>query len=137
MLVHICLRKAEHRAVKINIFPCRQFKIKAGAKLNQRRYNAPCHDRALCRCKYSGNDLKQGRFARAVQTDDTENVAFFNVQTDIIECNKVLKHELALYELQKIFLKALKPFLAHVEMHFYIFKFNRIIVGHRYSSVTC
>src|SRR5215469_11610087 len=80
---------AEDRAIQVDILAPGQFRMKAGADLQQ-ACDAPINcDPAFRRLGYAGEDLEESAFASAVSADYAQHLTALYLEADILERPKL------------------------------------------------
>src|SRR5262249_40739246 len=84
-LGHFAAAHSQNGAIEKDIFPPREFGLKAGAHLDQAA-DAP-HDPHLSKRRLDdpAQNLEKRAFARAVMADDAHDIAAWNVEIDVFQ----------------------------------------------------
>jgi len=83
--VDVGLGHAEDRAVEVDVFPPREFRMKACPHFKQARHVAAHLYNSFCGSRYLGKDLEERRFACAVAADDAQALALLDFEVDVLE----------------------------------------------------
>ena len=75
LLIHLCLAKAHHGAVHIDIFNTGIVLVKAGAQLQKSADAAPAFHLSRGGTKYPGNNLQHGGLAGTVGADNPHRLS--------------------------------------------------------------
>src|SRR5258707_3564777 len=84
-LVDLTRGQAQNRAVQIDVVASAEFRIKAGAELEQRRNTSGHRDRARGWQQNAGDHLQQRAFAGSVFANDTERLAGPDLEADVAQ----------------------------------------------------
>lgn len=79
------ITKAEHSAIEVNILTASELHIEADAEFDERNKIAINDDLTAAGVVDAGENFEKGRFTGAVATDDTDELAFFDVEADVVE----------------------------------------------------
>src|ERR1041385_2061895 len=72
--ISLAPRKSEQRRIHINVFDTGEFRIEAGAQLEQGRDASLVPNVTTGRLQGSGNDLEQSGLAATVRADDADDI---------------------------------------------------------------
>ena len=81
----LALRQPEHGAVDEDVLAPRDLRVEAGPELDQRGDAAGGLEAAGGRLEDAGDQLEQGRLARAVAADDAERLAARDLERDVLD----------------------------------------------------
>ena len=90
LLANFALRHSENCAVEVNVLPPGELRVEARSDLEQARDTPTQQDAPFCRLGDAAQDLQQRALSGAVATDDTENLALFDLEAHIPKRPKFL-----------------------------------------------
>ena len=85
LAVNLVAFHAEDAAVHVDVFAAGEFRVEAGAYLEERGYAATGVDAAGGGGGDAAEELEQGALAGAVLADDAEDIAFLYIEADVLE----------------------------------------------------
>ena len=83
-------RHAQDGSVEKNVFPSGQFRMKPGSYFQQAGHPALHFDPAGCRLGDPAEDFEERRFARAVASNDADDVSALDLERDVLERPELL-----------------------------------------------
>ena len=85
LLVDLLLGETEDGRIQVDIVPAGEFRIETDAQFEEGRDEAVHMDLAVVGTIDAGQDLEEGRLARAVSTDDTEELPLLHLEGDLVQ----------------------------------------------------
>ena len=82
---------AQHRAVKVDVFPASEFGMKTGADLNQGCEPASNLDLPFGWRRDARQEFEEGRLSRTVVSDDAENLSLTHFEADVAQGPHLLR----------------------------------------------
>lgn len=107
----------EDGAVEVDVLPRSEVWVEACADFDEGRDAAPDFDAAARRVQDARDDFEQGGFPGAVEADEAEDVAFLDVEADVIEGGKFVVEEFPLQEPYDVFFECVDFLFHEVEFH--------------------
>lgn len=117
MFVEECLAVAEDGAVEVDVLPRGEVGVEACADFDEWRDAAADFDTAACRAQDARDDFEQCGFPGAVEADEAKDVAFLDVEADVVEGCEFVVEELPLQEPYDVFFECVDFLFHEVEFH--------------------
>ena len=136
MLIHKFSGMSQHHTVQVNILPACQISVKASAKLDQRCNGSFCRHRTLIWLQNSADRLEQRGFSGAIRTDQPPGLSLFYLQRNILQCKKLLKHQLVFHQFDRVFLQIVDLLARQIKTYRHTINVYYIVV-HFFSFIRC
>jgi len=119
--VHLLSAHAEDGGIDIDIVPGGELRLEANAELEEGGDPAVDSDCAPVRVEDFSQYFEQGGLARAVSADNTEGLAFFDLEADILKCPELFVFELSFDDADDVLEEGGPFFSGDAEFFGYVF----------------